>query len=485
MGDTIQEYLTYDDVLIKPQKLTFSYDEISIATRLTRRINIAIPIISAAMDTVTEGNMAIAIAQIGGIGMIHKSLSIKKQVAEVDKVKRYEAGMISEPLTLPPDADVAEALTMMQTYNIGGIPIVDNEKLVGILTNRDLRFEPNHNRKVSDLMTVKLITVPLGTTLDDAKAILQKHRIEKLPVVDNNNRLTGLITVKDIDKRTKHPYASKDGQGRLQCGASIGCEKEDIERAQALAEAGVDVITIDKAHGHQIKVIEIIKYCKKHFPNVDIIAGNVVTHEGTTELIAAGADAVKVGIGPGSICTTRIVAGAGMPQVSAIMGCAQAARKHNIPIIADGGIKYSGDIVKGLAAGADTVMLGGMLAGCAESPGEIIYYKGRSFKVYRGMGSIGAMVAGGRTRYFQTDEDDEQRLVPEGIEGRVPYKGKLAAVLHQMAGGIRSGMSYAGCKTIHELQTKTELIKITTASLRESHPHDITIVKEAPNYFVE
>jgi IMP dehydrogenase len=437
------------------------------------------------MDTVTEANMAIAIAREGGIGIIHRAMSISEQAAEVDKVKKSESGMILDPITLEPEERIYKALAIMEKYRISGVPITKNKKLVGILTNRDLRFETNMQRKVSEVMTKKgLITAPVGTDLNEAQKILHEHRIEKLPIVDKNFNLVGLITIKDIEKRRKYPNACKDDVGRLRVGAAIGVGKEAIERAEALVKAGVDVLVIDTAHGHSNAVIETVKELRKKFDNIDIIAGNVATAEATRDLIAAGVSAVKVGVGPGSICTTRIIAGAGVPQLTALKECSKVADRDKVPIIADGGIKYSGDITKAIAAGASSVMIGGLFAGTDESPGEMILLQGRAYKVYRGMGSLGAMESGTRDRYFR-EEVETKKLVPEGVEGRVPHKGPLSASVHQLIGGLKAGMGYCGCRTIEELRRKARFIRITPAGLRESHVHDVIITKEAPNYRTE
>ncbi len=477
---------TFDDVLLVPAKSEVLPREVDVSTKLTQRIKLNIPLLSAAMDTVTESEMAIAIAREGGIGIIHKNMTIERQASEVDKVKRYESGMILNPITLTPDRKVREALEIMSHYKISGIPIVDsNGKLVGILTNRDLRFNPDPDAEVSKYMTnSNLITAPLGTTLDEAEKILQKYKIEKLPVVDKDGYLRGLITFKDIQKKKKYPNACKDEHGRLRVGAAVGVRSDTIERVEELKKAGVDVIVIDTAHGHSKGVIEMLKKIKKKFPELDVIAGNVATGEATLELIKAGADAVKVGIGPGSICTTRVVTGVGVPQITAIMNCAEVAMKYKIPVIADGGIKQTGDIAKAIAAGADSVMIGALFAGTDESPGEKVLYEGRSYKVYRGMGSIEAMKAGSSDRYFQDVEDDVKKLVPEGIEGMVPYKGPLSDVIYQLIGGLRSAMGYCGVRNVEGMKLKTKFILVTSAGLRESHPHDVIITKEALNYSV-
>jgi IMP dehydrogenase len=480
----LAEALTYDDVLLIPARSSVLPREVDVATRITRSIRLNIPLISAAMDTVTESAMAIALAREGGIGILHKNMSIARQAEEVDKVKRSESGMILDPVTVRADQRVRDVLQLMNKYKISGIPVVDQaHKLIGIITNRDLRFEPDEDQLVSDIMTKEhLVTAPIGTRLEQAKRILEKHKIEKLPVVDKTGILRGLITFKDIQKRIRHPFACKDQHGRLRVGAAVGVRSETEERVAALAGAGVDLIVVDTAHGHSRGVIDMVKFLRKKFPDLDLVAGNVGTAEGTRDLIRAGADAVKVGIGPGSICTTRVVAGVGVPQISAIMECARAAARFRVPIIADGGIKQTGDIGKALAAGADAVMIGGLFAGVDESPGEKVLYEGRSYKLYRGMGSIEAMKAGSKDRYFQDAEDDIQKLVPEGIEGRVPYKGPLGDIVYQMVGGLRSAMGYCGTRTIAELKAKGRFVRMSDAGLRESHPHDIAITKEAPNY---
>jgi IMP dehydrogenase len=478
----VGEAVTYDDVLLLPAKSSVLPRETEVKTKLTRLIELNIPLLSAAMDTVTESAMAIALAREGGIGILHKNMTIRKQAEEVDKVKRSESGMIQHPITLGPTQTVREALEVMKKYSISGIPIVQDENLVGILTNRDLRFEPNLDLQVSKVMTVgHLVTAPTGTTLEEAEAILQKNRIEKLPVVDKNGKLKGLITFKDIQKKKRHPGACKDKLGRLRVGAAVGVTSDTMDRVAALFDAGVDVIVVDTAHGHSKGVISMVKQIKSRF-DVQLIAGNVATGEATRDLIKVGADAIKVGIGPGSICTTRVVAGVGVPQVTAIMECAKAALKSQVPLIADGGIKQTGDIAKAIAAGADSVMLGSLFAGVDESPGEKVLYEGRTYKMYRGMGSIEAMKEGSKDRYFQDVEDDIQKLVPEGIEGRVPSKGSLSETVHQMIGGLRAAMGYCGCHTIAEMKTKAQFVRMTDAGLRESHPHDVAITKEAPNY---
>jgi IMP dehydrogenase len=478
----LSEAITYDDILLVPAKSSVLPRETDIRTRLTRNILLHIPLVSAAMDTVTESEMAIAMAREGGIGILHKNLTIEQQAEEVDRVKRSESGMIQKPITLSPDRTVGDALAVMKKYSISGIPIVDQEKLVGILTNRDLRFEPNLDLLVSKIMTTgNLVTAPVGTTLEEAEQILQKHRIEKLPVVDKNGTLQGLITFKDIQKKKHYPNACKDQHGRLRVGAAVGIAADTLERVDALINAGVDVVIVDTAHGHQQGVLDMVKRVRAKY-SVELVAGNIATMEAARDLIRLDVDAVKVGIGPGSICTTRIVAGVGVPQVTAILECARAASKAGIPLIADGGIKQTGDVAKAIAAGADSVMVGGLFAGVEESPGEKILYEGRSYKIYRGMGSLAAMKQGSKDRYFQDAEDDIQKLVPEGIEGRVPFKGALSDTVYQMTGGLRAAMGYCGCRTIAEFKKKAQFIKMTDAGLRESHPHDIHITKEAPNY---
>ena len=476
--------LTFDDVLLVPRKSSILPREADVRTRLTREITLNIPLLSAAMDTVTESEMAIAIAREGGIGIVHKNMTIGMQAEEVDKVKRSESGMIVNPITLGPEKTVADAVELMQKYSISGIPIIDaQEKLIGILTNRDLRFEPNQSMLVYDIMTRdNLVTAPLGTTLEEAESILQQHRIEKLPVVDKRGKLRGLLTFKDIMKKKHHPNAAKDSFGRLRVGAAVGVTADTIDRVRALVDAAVDVVIVDTAHGHSIGVSTMVKKLKNAFPELQIIAGNVATGKATEDLIKAGADAVKVGIGPGSICTTRVVTGVGVPQITAIMDSAEAAEKYGVPIIADGGIKQTGDVPKALAAGADTVMIGSMFAGLEESPGEKILYEGRRYKMYRGMGSLGAMKEGSKDRYFQDVEDDIRKLVPEGIEGMVPYRGKLEESVYQLIGGLRAAMGYCGVKTIDDLRTKTEFIQVTASGLKENHPHDVIITKESPNY---
>ena len=481
-GKIIGDALTFDDVLIVPLKSDILPTEVSTSTRLTRRIELNVPILSAAMDTVTESRLAIALAQQGGIGIIHRNLSIERQAAEVDKVKRSESGMIVDPITMSPDQKIEDAVQLMAHYKISGVPITQGGRLVGILTNRDLRFETRFHLPIREVMTKdNLVTVAVGTTLEEAQRILHKHRIEKLLVVDENRNLKGLITVKDIMKKIKYPLSAKDAQGRLRAGAAIGPSGDFLERAEELVRMKVDVIAIDTAHGHTSRVIDAVKAVKRQFPELDVVVGNIATEEAARDLISAGADAIKIGMGPGSICTTRVVSGAGMPQITAIINCAKTARAANIPLIADGGIKFSGDIAKALAAGADAVMIGSLFAGTDESPGETILYQGRTFKSYRGMGSLGAMQEGSRDRYGQ-DQETPGKLVPEGVEGRVPYKGPVSAMVAQLVGGLRAGMGYSGARTIGELQTRARFMKITEASLRESHVHDVFITKESPNY---
>jgi IMP dehydrogenase len=475
--------LTFDDVLLLPGYSEVHPRDVDTTTRLTRDITLNIPVVSAAMDTVTESALAIAIAQEGGIGIIHKNLPVLEQVEEVDRVKRSESGMIVNPITLPPDVPITRALELMEKFRISGVPITEGKRLVGILTNRDLRFVRGSDLKVKDVMTKeKLITAPVGTTLDEAEQILHKNRIEKLPVVDEQFQLRGLITVKDIQKRIRYPRACKDHLGRLRVGAAVGVGQDGLDRAHELTRAGVDVIVIDSAHGHSKAVLDTTRTVKAKIPNVPLIVGNVATAEATRDLIAAGADCVKVGMGPGSACTTRVVAGVGVPQISAVMECAAAAEREGVPIIADGGIKYSGDCVKALAAGAHSVMLGNLLAGTEESPGETLLLEGRTYKVYRGMGSLSAMSSGRGDRYFQEGVKDLKKLVAEGIEARVPYKGPVSNVIYQLTGGLRAGMGYCGVSTIEAMRTQTRFVRITQAGLRESHPHDLTITKEAPNY---
>ncbi|HEX8888391.1 MAG TPA: IMP dehydrogenase [Pyrinomonadaceae bacterium] len=483
----IPEGLTFDDVLLVPARSDVLPNETDTSTQFTRAIRLQIPLCSSAMDTVTEAQLAIALAQQGGIGVIHKNLSIEHQAEEVDKVKRSESGMIVDPVTIRPDRPVSEALAVMERYKISGVPVVDEDgHLVGIITNRDLRFETRFDISVSEVMTPQpLVTVPVGTTLDQAKAVLQKHRIEKLLVVDGDKHIKGLITVKDIQKAIKYPNAAKDDLGRLRVAAAIGATGDFRERADELVKARVDCLVIDTAHGHSSRVIEAVREIKRRHTDIQLVAGNVGTADGTRELIDAGVDAVKTGIGPGSICTTRVVTGAGVPQITAIRDCVEAARGSGVPIISDGGVKFSGDVAKAIASGADVVMIGSLFAGTEEAPGEVILFQGRSFKTYRGMGSIGAMREGSRDRYAQDETLNESKLVPEGIEGRVPYKGTLADMVTQLVGGLRSGMGYTGCRSIREFQEKTRFVRITSAGLRESHVHDVIITKEAPNYRLE
>ncbi len=483
-SSVIKEGLTFDDVLLEPGKSNVLPREVDITTNLTPEIKLNIPLISAAMDTVTESDMAVAIAREGGIGILHKNMTIEEQCEEVDKVKRSESGMIRDPVTLTPDQTIGFALDLMKKYSISGIPVVNqDEVLVGILTNRDLRFSPNPKLKVKELMTKEnLITAPVGTTLEKAETILQKFKIEKLPVVDKNNILKGLITFKDIQKKSKHPFACKDEHGRLRVGAAVGVTKDTVERVASLIKSGTDAIVIDTAHGHSTGVIKTVKEVRKKFRYTQLIVGNIGTYEAALELYNCGVDAVKVGIGPGSICTTRIIAGVGIPQITAIAEVYRAIGKKGIPIIADGGIKQTGDVPKAIAAGADSVMIGGLFAGVEETPGEKVLFEGRSFKIYRGMGSLPAMKKGSKDRYFQDVEDDIAKLVPEGVEGRVPFKGPLSDTIYQLIGGLRAAMGYCGVKNIHQLKTKSKFIRITLAGLKESHPHDIIITKEAPNY---
>jgi IMP dehydrogenase len=498
----VPEALTFDDVLLLPAKSDVVPAEVNTQVQLTRNIRLNIPLISAAMDTVTESRMAIALAQQGGLGIVHRNLTIEQQSGEIDKVKRSESGMIVDPVTIEPDRNISDALDLMRRYRISGVPVVKGKKLVGILTNRDLRFETRTDIPISQIMTKDdLITVPVGTTLEQAELILHQHRVEKLLVVDDQYELKGLITVKDIQKKLKYPWAAKDDQGRLRVGAAVGATGDFLERAQEMVRNKCDVLAIDSAHGHSTRVLEAVKAIKHALPNVSLLAGNVATYEGTAELISCGADGVKVGIGPGSICTTRVVTGAGVPQITAIAEASRAARDTGVPIIADGGVKYSGDISKAIAAGASVVMVGSLLAGTEESPGETILYQGRTFKAYRGMGSLGAMAQGSSERYFQSLDDPADahrgldsgmeegnrlaKLVPEGIEGRVPYRGTVAMVVCQLVGGLRSGMGYVGCASIEELQQKARFIRISGAGLKESHVHDVTITREAPNYRAE
>ncbi len=478
--------LTFDDILLVPQFSEIVPTDITPKSFFAKNIYLNAPIISAAMDTVTENRIARIMAQNGGFGIIHKNLSVAEQAFEVEKVKKYESGMVQEPITLSPDHYVSEALQIMAKYSISGIPVTVQGKLVGILTNRDLRFETNFNQPIKNLMTKeKLVTAAEGISLNEAKAILQKHRIEKLPVVGKDGKLKGLITTKDIEKAVAYPLSTKDSQGRLICGAALGVGESSYERAAAVVEAGADIICIDTAHGHSKNVIETVKYMKSKYPDAVIVAGNVVTEAATEVLMTAGADVVKIGVGPGSICTTRVVAGVGMPQITAVMKCAKVAKAKGKTIIADGGIKFSGDVVKALALGANTVMIGNLLAGADESPGETVLYQGRTYKVYRGMGSLGAMKVGSKDRYGQADVSDLDKLVPEGIEGKVPYKGSAAGIIHQLIGGLKSGMGYLGANNIEELQNRAEFVQITSQGLKESHVHDVSITKEAPNYRLE
>lgn len=480
MAIILKKGYTFDDVLLLPNESKVLPKDVLLNTNLTKKIKLNVPLISAGMDTVTESTMAIAMAREGGIGIIHKNMSIEKQAEEVDRVKRQENGVITDPFHLSPDKKLQDALDLMSKYRISGVPITVEGKLVGIITNRDIVFEDDYSKKISELMTEEnLITAPANTTINEAKEILKKHKIEKLPLVDENFYLKGLITIKDIDKIKMYPNSAKDEKGRLLCGAAVGVTADMLERVKALVKVQVDVITIDTAHGHSRGVLEGVRKIKEAYPELQIIAGNVATAEATRDLILAGADCVKVGIGPGSICTTRVVAGVGVPQLTAVMDCVEEGQKHGIPVIADGGIKYSGDVVKALAAGASVCMMGSLLAGCAESPGETEIYQGRSYKVYRGMGSLASMACGSKDRYFQ---EDNKKLVPEGVEGRVPYKGYLSDTVYQLVGGIRSGMGYLGSRTLKDLYESARFIVQTSAGLRESHPHDISITKEAPNY---
>ncbi len=478
--------LTFDDVLLVPSYSQILPQQANVETMLTREISMRVPIVSAAMDTVTETETAISMSREGGIGIIHRNMPIERQAQEVNQVKKSESGMIVDPVTVRPDQKIAEVFDIMARYRISGVPVVDNGQLVGIITNRDLRFETNMELEASQVMTSRnLVTAPMGISLEDSKKLLHENRIEKLLVVDDEGKLKGLITIKDIMKIKKYPNSCKDAIGRLRVGAAVGVGKDAPDRVAALKSAGVDVVAIDSAHGHSRNIIEMVKWIKGNYPDLQVIAGNVATAEGTEALIKAGADGVKVGVGPGSICTTRIVAGVGVPQVTAIMECAGVGKKYDVPIIADGGIKYSGDIVKALAAGAHSVMIGSLFAGTDESPGETVLYQGRSYKVYRGMGSLGAMKEGSRDRYGQQNVAEASKLVPEGIEGMVPYRGPLAASVHQLLGGLRAGMGYVGCATLEELRTKSRMVRITSAGLRESHVHDVIITKEAPNYQVD
>jgi IMP dehydrogenase len=481
--EAIPEGLTFDDVLLRPAHSEVTPTETDTGTHLTRNIELRIPVVSAAMDTVTEAHLAIALAQQGGIGIIHRNMAIDRQAEEVDRVKRSESGMIVDPVTIDPERKISEALALMKRYRISGVPVTKNGRLVGILTNRDLRFETRYDLPISEVMTKdNLITVAVGTTLEDAQRILHTHRVEKLPVVDDNYILKGLITVKDIQKKLKYPNAAKDPQGRLRVGAAIGSAGDFLERAQELVRRKVDVIAVDSAHGHSQRVMDAVKALKRALPDVQVLAGNVASYEGARDLISLGADGVKVGIGPGSICTTRVVSGAGVPQITAIADCSKATRAAGVPLISDGGIKFSGDVTKAIAAGADCVMIGSLLAGTDESPGETILYQGRTFKSYRGMGSMGAMTQGSSERYAQ---EPNGKLVPEGIEGRVPYKGPISDLVYQLVGGLRAGMGYCGCRTIAELQERANFLRVSSAGLREGHVHDVIITKEAPNYRLE
>jgi IMP dehydrogenase len=484
--EQIKEGLTFDDLLLVPAASSVMPSEVDTSTLLTRNIPLNIPIISAAMDTVTESRTAICMAQEGGIGIIHRNMSIERQTLEIDKVKKSESGMIVDPITIEPEQKVGDALELMAKYRISGVPVVKKQKLVGILTNRDLRFETDLDQPVSNVMTKEnLVTVSADITLEDSKKLLHEHRIEKLLVVDNDYRLKGLITIKDIEKIKKYPKSCKDSLGRLRVGGAVGILDRE-ERIDALLAAGADVIVIDTSHGHSDGVLGAVKDTKSNFPNCELIAGNVATYEGAEALIRAGVDAVKIGVGPGSICTTRVIAGVGVPQMTAIIDCSKACLKHNIPVITDGGIKYSGDIVKALGAGSNSVMIGGLFAGTEESPGETIFFQGRSYKVYRGMGSLEAMKAGSKDRYYIDDDiESKLKLVPEGIEGRVPFRGALSASIYQMVGGLKAGMGYVGCNTLEELRKKAKFVRITSAGLRESHVHDVIITKEAPNYSVD
>ncbi|WP_288109037.1 IMP dehydrogenase [Limnobacter sp.] len=482
-----QKALTFDDVLLVPAFSDVLPKDTSLSTQLTREIRLNIPLVSAAMDTVTEANLAIAMAQEGGIGIIHKNLSIAQQAAEVAKVKRHESGVLRDPITIEPDLTVREVIALTQHYKISGLPVLKNGKVVGIVTNRDLRFESNLDQPVSNVMTPRerLVTVTDDDSLEDAKLLMHKHRLERVLVTNDKNELVGLITVKDIQKATEHPFASKDSQGKLRVGAAVGVGEGTEERVEKLVQAGVDVIVVDTAHGHSKGVIDRVRWVKQTYPQVQVIGGNIATGEAALALVEAGADGVKVGIGPGSICTTRIVAGVGVPQITAIANVAKALEGTGVPAIADGGIRYSGDISKALAAGASSVMMGGMFAGTEEAPGEVILYQGRSYKSYRGMGSLGAMTQGSADRYFQDPANNADKLVPEGIEGRVPYKGSVLAIIFQLVGGIRSSMGYVGCRSIEEMHAKANFVEISSAGIRESHVHDVQITKEAPNYHID
>jgi len=478
--------LTFDDVLLVPAESSIVPRDTDVSTILTERIKLNVPLLSAAMDTVTEARTAIAMAQEGGMGFIHRNMTLAAQADEVEKVKKYESGMISEPITVAPHQKIAEAREIMRKFGISGLPVTQGERLVGIITNRDLRFEKRLDRSVGDVMTKEnLVTAQPGVDFEEAKEILHRHRIEKLLVVDGEFRLKGLITVKDIEKKTQYPFACKDERGRLRVGAAVGVGPDCEARVDALVRAGVDMIAVDSAHGHSRNVLDVVERIRRHYPELDIAAGNVATEEGALAIIDAGATSVKVGVGPGSICTTRVISGIGVPQLTAIANCAKAAERRNIPVISDGGIKFSGDITKALAAGAHSVMIGGLFAGTEESPGETILYQGRTYKVYRGMGSVAAMKDGSKDRYGQADVEESAKLVPEGIEGQIPYRGSLGFNIHQLVGGLRSGMGYLGCRTIQELRTKARFIQITAAGLREGHVHDVFITKEAPNYRAE
>ena len=482
----LEEAYSFDDVLLLPNYSDVLPKDVNVSTRLTRHIRLNIPIVSAAMDTVTEAEASISMAREGGMGFIHRNMSIQSQAMEVDKVKKSESGMIVDPVTIDPEQTVKEVLKLMESYRISGVPVTRGDRLMGIVTNRDLRFETDLDKRISDVMTKeKLVTVSEGISLEDSKKLLHEHRIEKLLVVDSKGRLTGLITIKDIEKIKKYPNACKDSMGRLRVGAAVGVGPDMQERTEALRRAGADVILIDTSHGHSENVIQAVKTLKNMFADIELIAGNVGTAKGAEDLIGAGVDAVKIGIGPGSICTTRIIAGVGVPQLTAIMNCSSISNKDEVPLIADGGIRFSGDITKAIAAGAHVVMIGSLFAGTEESPGEVIFFQGRSYKVYRGMGSIEAMKKGSKDRYYQSEKADEDKLVPEGIVGRVPYKGSLSANLYQLIGGLKAGMGYCGCRTLDELREKAQFAKISAAGMRESHVHDVIITKEAPNYSLE
>lgn len=483
----VQEALTFDDVLLVPAHSSVMPRDVDVTTLLTREIRLNIPLLSAAMDTVTDSRLAIAMAQEGGMGIIHKNMSPESQANEVRKVKKYESGVIKDPITVGPNISIQDVLDITQSNNISGVPVVENEQLLGIVTSRDLRFETRLDAPVSTIMTPKdrLVTVQEGAGLDEVQALLHKHRIEKVLVINDDFQLRGMITVKDIQKSSEHPFACKSEHGQLRVGAAVGVGGETDARVDGLVEAGVDVIVVDTAHGHSQSVLDMVKHVKKNYPEVQVVGGNIATEAAALALIGHGADAIKVGIGPGSICTTRIVAGVGVPQITAIENVVKAARKQNVPVIADGGIRYSGDVAKAIAAGSNTIMVGSLFAGTKESPGEVELYQGRSYKTYRGMGSIGAMQQGSSDRYFQENEREQDKLVPEGIEGRVPYKGSIVAILHQLLGGLRSSMGYIGCASIDEMHNKSEFVKISAAGMRESHVHDVAITKEAPNYHVE